>query len=159
MRKQFPNSRKNKSVSKIQNPVKVMEENKKTIEKNIKMHEVFQYLVKKRSTTHVHKLAGQETDSTIYSVKRSDSVQLSGSQDLAGTPSDQCCESPAPKRRGSISPFLVGPGTPPPIDIPGLMLDNSNDEENDEKSEDPVDESKSFKSSKQPVVQEKKKTR
>ena len=153
------NSRKNKSVAKIQNPIRVMEESKKMIEKNMKMHEAFQYLVKKRSTTHVRKLARQETASTIYSVGRSESVQSWGSQDLAGTLSDQCCESPAPKRRGSISPFLVGPGTPPPIDIPGLTLDNSNDEENDEQSEDSVDESKSAFDSTQLVVQEKKKSR
>ena len=152
------NSRKNKSVSKVQNPRKVVEESKKMIEKNMKMHEAFQFLVKKRSATHVRKLARQETASTIYSVGRSDSVQSWGSQDLAGTLSDQCCDSPAPKRRGSISPFLVGPGTPPPIDIPGLTLDNRNDEENDEQSEDPVDENKSANPA-QPVVQEKKKTR
>ena len=152
------NSRKNKSVSKIQNPIKVMEESKKMIERNMKMHEAFQYLVKRRSTTHVRKLARQETSSTIYSGGRGDSVQSWGSQDLAGILSDQCCESPAPKRRGSISPFLVGPGTPPPIDIPGLTLDNRNDEENDEQSEDPVDENKSA-NPVQSVVQEKKKTR
>ena len=86
-------------------------------------------------------------------------MQSWGSQDLAGTLSDQCCESPVPKRRGSISPYLVGPGTPPPIDIPGLTLDNSNDEENDEKSEDPGDKRKSACDSTQPVEQEKKKTR
>jgi hypothetical protein len=31
-------------------------------------------------------------------------------------------DSPLAKRRGSISPFMVGPGTPPPIQIPGLDL-------------------------------------
>ena len=36
----------------------------------------------------------------------------------------EVASSPAPKRRGSISPFLVGPGTPPPIILPGsLALD------------------------------------
>ena len=120
------------------------------------MHKAFQFLVKKRSTTHVRKLARHETASTIKG--RSDSVQSWGSQDLAGTLSDQCCESPVPKRRGSISPYLVGPGTPPPIDIPGLTLDNRNDEENDEQSENPVDENKSANPA-QPLVQEKKKTR
>ena len=151
------NSRKNKSVSKIHNPIKVIEESKKKIEKNMKMQEAFQYLGEKRSTNHVRKIAQQETASTIYSVGKSESVQSWGSQDLAGTLSDQCCESLAPKRRGSISPFLVGPGTPPPIDIPELTLDNSNDEENDEQSEDSVDKSKSAFDSTQLVVQEKKK--
>jgi hypothetical protein len=149
------NLRKNKSVSKIQNPIKVMEDSKKIIENNMKMHEAFQFLVKKRSTTHVRKLARQETASTIYSVRRSDSVQSWGSQDLSGTLSDQYFESPAPRRRGSISPYLVGPGTPPPIDIPGLTLDNRNDEQSD----DPLDESKSAKCSTPPDLQEKKKTR
>ena len=89
-------SRKNKSVSKIHNPIKVIEESKKIIEKNMKMQEAFQYLGKKRSTNHVRKLAQQETASTIYSVGKSESVQSWGSQDLAGTLSDECCESPAP---------------------------------------------------------------
>ena len=130
------------------------------------MHEAFQFLVKKRSNTSVRKLGRQETASTSYSVGRSDSVQSWGSQDLAGTLSDLCCsdsESPAPKRRGSISPYLVGPGTPPPIDIPGLTLDNHNGDLNKVQPKEPTEENtlnSGKKNSKaEPAVDEKKKKR
>ena len=134
--------KKKKSVPK--NPDKKLLDHKKLIEKNMRIHEAFQFLVKKRSTSTARKLARQETASTLNSLGRTDSVQSWDSQDLAGVqaqedpawesqgqgPDWSDSESPAPKRRGSISPFLVGPGTPPPIDIPGLTLSCSYSENN-----------------------------
>ena len=133
-------SKKNKSEPK--NPDKKIVDHKKLIEKNMRIHEAFQFLVKKRSTSTARKLARQETASTLYSLGRTDSVQSWDSQDLGGVQVQEDpawvsqgqdwsdSESPAPKRRGSISPFLVGPGTPPPIDIPGLSLNCSYSENN-----------------------------
>ena len=131
-----------KSVPKKQNPKTTIEDQKMLIEKNMKMHEAFQFLVKKRSTTNERKLTRQETALSKFSLDRSESAQSWESQDLAGTLSDLCCsdvDSPAPKRRGSISPFLVGPGTPPPIDIPGLASDNHNGDDNQTDSQEPKD--------------------
>ena len=112
-------SQKKTSIVNAQNSLKIIEQSKKFMEENIKMHEAFQFLVKKRSTTHERKLARQETSSTLQSLCRSDSLLSWESQDLAGCFDQEKSVSPLPKRRGSISPYLVGPGTPPPIIIPG----------------------------------------
>ena len=123
-------------VLKNPKPLDILEANKLLVKENMKKHEAFQFLVKRRSSTRERKLTRQETGSTFYSsVGRGESVQSWGSQDL-GDVGCSDIESPVPKRRGSISPYLVGPGTPPPIDIPGLAEDEDDkDSQEDKKRE------------------------
>ena len=104
----------------------------------MKKHEAFQFLVKRRAANTERKISRKELMESDARPRRDTapggsgqgifveigSLRLSpGAEAEAGAEAEEA-SSPAPKRRGSISPFLVGPGTPPPIIFPGsLALD------------------------------------
>ena len=113
-------------------------DHKKMMERSMKKHEAFQFLVKKRSVTR-EKQCSQDS-SWSESLTRTPSVGSWGSQDLSDIGDVM---SPAAKRRGSVldyeyysrGPMMVGPGTPPPILIPGMEEDQGAEEEQEEKEE------------------------
>ena len=98
-------------------------DHKKMMEKSMKKHEAFQFLVKKRSVTKERQRS--HDSSCSESLPRSPSTVSWGSQDLSDIGDTA---SPAAKRRGSVlefeyysrGPMMVGPGTPPPILMPGV---------------------------------------
>lgn len=120
-----PTDRKTKKQKPVVTPSAA--EHKKMMEKNMKIHEAFQFLVKRRSASRERDLSQQESCSSQEAVTRSPSCDSWTSQDLGLSEAG----SPAPKRRGSVfdyddscnydfstGPLIVGPGTPPPINLP-----------------------------------------
>ena len=75
------------------------------LEESMVQHEAFQFLVRRREQQRERARGSQR--------ERSDSPLSCESLSLG---QDQV--SPPAKRRGSLSPYLVGPGTPPPIPAP-----------------------------------------
>jgi len=115
-------------------------DHKKMMERSMKKHEAFQFLVKKRSVTR-EKQRSQDS-SCSESLTPTPSVGSWGSQDLSDIGD---LASPAAKRRGSVldfeyysrGPMMVGPGTPPPILVPG-MEDQPGADEDQEEEEDQI---------------------
>ena len=115
-------------------------DHKKMMERSMKKHEAFQFLVKKRSVTREKQRS--HDSSCSESLTRTPSIGSWGSQDLSDIGD---VVSPAAKRRGSVldyeyfsrGPMMVGPGTPPPILIPGMEDQQGGDEDQEEeKAED-----------------------
>ena len=102
-------------------------DHKKLMEKSMRTHEAFQFLVKKRTTSKEQALSRENSSCASCSPSRAGSRESWASQDLGPDTHDWETCSPAAKRRGSIydsydmnsGPMMVGPGTPPPILIPG----------------------------------------
>ena len=115
-------------------------DHKKMMERSMKKHEAFQFLVKKRSVTRGEKQRSHEDSSCSESLTRTPSVGSWGSQDLSDIGD---VASPAAKRRGSVldyeyftrGPMMVGPGTPPPILLPGMEDQQGGDEDQEEEKE------------------------
>ena len=95
-----------------------MQDQKKVMERSIRVHEAFQFLVKRRASERA-RLLDQDTPRTASSENLSRTVSPQSCQDPWGSESS----SPQAKRRASVyDPLLypiglVGPGTPPPIEI------------------------------------------
>ena len=113
-------------------------DHKKMMERSMKKHEAFQFLVKKRSVTREKQRS--HDSSCSESLTPTPSVGSWGSQDLSDIGD---LASPAAKRRGSVldyeyysrGPMMVGPGTPPPILLPGMEDQPGADEEEEEEKE------------------------
>ena len=113
-------------------------DHKKIMERSMKKHEAFQFLVKKRSVTREKQRS--HDSSCSESLTRTPSVGSWGSQDLSDIGD---VASPVAKRRGSVldyeyysrGPMMVGPGTPPPILIPGMEDQQGADEDEEEEKE------------------------
>ena len=94
------------------------QDQKKVMERSIRVHEAFQFLVKRRAGERA-RLLDQDTPRTVSSEDLSRTVSPQSCQDPWGSESS----SPLAKRRASVyDPLLypiglVGPGTPPPIEI------------------------------------------
>ena len=106
----------------------------------MKKHEAFQFLVKRRAANTERKISRKELMEAEARPRRDTApggsgpgifveignLRLSPGAEAEAGAEAEVASSPAPKRRGSISPYLVGPGTPPPIILPGsLALDLS----------------------------------
>ena len=111
-------------------------DHKKLMEKSMKTHEAFQFLVKRRTTAKEQALSRENSSCASCSPSRAGSRESWASQDLSSDIQDLETCSPAAKRRGSIydtydlnsGPMMVGPGTPPPIIIPGADKEEEEEE-------------------------------